>query len=1065
MEPIFHRVLADMEGFSPEELPGAREITSFLSERLDATTEHMEVLQIYHAVRQLSYDAHPDNRQYTDFLSNNKDRFNISSYFDIPASPTSVLGKWSLPEELQGNVVLDTKRQWVVDKVINGNPKENFVIIGEPGVGKTVILFEIFDMLMKEGNAGILTTENISDYHEGNGIKMFYDDLPENRPMIQALKEAGAKGVVVSARLEDWKEQCKGLDTGFTRLSIPTFNREKMNEVSGKLLDLTNIYRDQEAVDLLVKYAEGTPIYVWLLIKEMKNTRQKELTVNYLRRHASKGMINYVGDLLHRLLKDGPDFKKGGYHTLTMLYFLSTYMTNKQCHAAYFREVSDGLDKYTTDILQSDFDRTTQSRVMYYLSGGGDIMRFPHDAWADVLAKKGKQNPFIQNIIYIEEDIADTDIFDRVMLECIPSGWNRMQGRYKRMPNRTRESFLKFGECLLSNFRPSTLKEQGIDLDYLRELAIQHSDLESSKVILSKLEHLGKTKTRNVINIQKMSGGHIGDNKEDIRGLSPEAMREKRRYEETRAREETERRRIDRDERWDEKVVEMTIGDTDDSAGSDGKALVIKAPEDEAKESFEKLKKLYEKGKKTGMDISGYAPRYRKIRSWMNRRNYEKARYPIQGLLVELEDELTSHEEGLKKELDTVKEEIDRQLDICAEKGVGIEDEENAFVNAEDSLKDGELIKALGELRELGMVLKKKLSEHDSVARKCKELFAELSKLAGNEFGLLPPPELEDNIRDDPFRAEADVARYRESIEAERKRRRKEAEERDRQRKRALELNERLNGKVDHCRKEKFNVFLGFNDRRGKVRDLLRSHSYETAIGELRSLISDLDEHVKNKEIEAKGWRKEGDDWVNCIGMKFKKIPGKSYSMGKFTVTQKEWKAVMGATPWKGESYVREGDDYPATYISWNDCQQFVKKLNSKEGRNRYRLPTEEEWEHACRAGSTTEYCFGDDAGRLGEYAWYEKNADEDEWEYPHADHEGPQRVGQKKPNKWGLYDMHGNVWEWCQDWYDDEHKYRVLRGGCWSHGAEVCASAIRFWHPELRYYFLGFRLVRSSDR
>ena len=196
---------------------------------------------------------------------------------------------------------------------------------------------------------------------------------------------------------------------------------------------------------------------------------------------------------------------------------------------------------------------------------------------------------------------------------------------------------------------------------------------------------------------------------------------------------------------------------------------------------------------------------------------------------------------------------------------------------------------------------------------------------------------------------------------------------------------------------------------------------------------------------------------TNSIGMKFKKIPGKDYYMGKYTVTQKEWKAVMGTTPWKGKNYVKVGDDYPATYISWNDCQKFVKKLNSKEGGNKYRLPTEAEWERACRAGSTTEYYYGDDEGRLGEYAWYYENADSIGEEYAH-------RVGQKKPNKWGLYDMHGNVWEWCQDKWDEAGSYRVVRGGGWGSYADYCRSANRRRNdPGLGYYDIGLRLVREA--
>ena len=210
------------------------------------------------------------------------------------------------------------------------------------------------------------------------------------------------------------------------------------------------------------------------------------------------------------------------------------------------------------------------------------------------------------------------------------------------------------------------------------------------------------------------------------------------------------------------------------------------------------------------------------------------------------------------------------------------------------------------------------------------------------------------------------------------------------------------------------------------------------------------------KKKKSKGWWKEGNDWINSIGMKFKKIPGKSYYIGKYTVTQKEWKAVMGASPWKDNICIREGDDYPATYISWNDCLGFVRKLNSKEGHNKYRFPTEEEWLYACRAGSTTKYCFGDEASRLGEYAWYNKNAWDLEEKYAH-------RVGQKKPNQWGLYDIHGNVVEWTST--KAKAFYRVHRGGNWFGGAHECGFTWRSWRdPGVRRYGLGVRIVRSSD-
>ena len=194
----------------------------------------------------------------------------------------------------------------------------------------------------------------------------------------------------------------------------------------------------------------------------------------------------------------------------------------------------------------------------------------------------------------------------------------------------------------------------------------------------------------------------------------------------------------------------------------------------------------------------------------------------------------------------------------------------------------------------------------------------------------------------------------------------------------------------------------------------------------------------------------------------------KSFHLGRTLVTQGQWKAVMSTTPWKGN---RDGDNFPATFVSWEDAVEFCRKLSEKEGVE-YRLPTEAEWEYACRAGTTTACSFGDDESQLGEYAWYDKNAQLPDEFYAHI-------VGQKKPNPWGLYDMHGNVFEWCQDRFGRypsgdvtdpvgpaSGSPRVIRGGCWNDSAGFCRSAFRFGYaPSSRNGLLGFRVLRSSAK
>ena len=112
----------------------------------------------------------------------------------------------------------------------------------------------------------------------------------------------------------------------------------------------------------------------------------------------------------------------------------------------------------------------------------------------------------------------------------------------------------------------------------------------------------------------------------------------------------------------------------------------------------------------------------------------------------------------------------------------------------------------------------------------------------------------------------------------------------------------------------------------------------------------------------------------------------------------------MGTEPWKGKQYVREGETYPATYVSWEDATEYCRQLSKRDGRD-YRLPTEAEWEYACRSATSTRYSFGENADELFRYGWFEENADSKSEEHAHA-------VKQKLANPFGLHDMHGNVWE-----------------------------------------------------
>lgn len=191
----------------------------------------------------------------------------------------------------------------------------------------------------------------------------------------------------------------------------------------------------------------------------------------------------------------------------------------------------------------------------------------------------------------------------------------------------------------------------------------------------------------------------------------------------------------------------------------------------------------------------------------------------------------------------------------------------------------------------------------------------------------------------------------------------------------------------------------------------------------------------------------------------------KPFYLGETEVTQKQWQDVMGTNPSKNKV-----EDKPVERVSWNDAQEFIQKLNAKEGGNFFRLPTEAEWEYAARAGSEDDYSFGDSPSSLATYAWFGNLG------YKGSPHE----VAQKEPSKWGLFDMYGNVWEWVQDWYDGAYysnsptnnptgpetgKYRVYRGGSYIGKAENLRSAVRFSAlPMTRTHDVGFRLARQLE-
>ena len=192
------------------------------------------------------------------------------------------------------------------------------------------------------------------------------------------------------------------------------------------------------------------------------------------------------------------------------------------------------------------------------------------------------------------------------------------------------------------------------------------------------------------------------------------------------------------------------------------------------------------------------------------------------------------------------------------------------------------------------------------------------------------------------------------------------------------------------------------------------------------------------------------------------------FYLGKYEITQEQWQAVMGTAPWSSAPSDYQGPRHPAFGLTWYDAQAFAQRLNDHFGEDAYRLPTEAEWEYACRAGTTTRWFFGDDESLLASYAWYEANAED----------AGVQPVGAKLPNPWGLFDIYGNTEEWVHDWYDYNFHdgtpqtdpsgpisghYRILRGGSYAYDARIASSDYSMYYdPGDNFYTNGMRLLKG---
>ena len=292
---------------------------------------------------------------------------------------------------------------------------------------------------------------------------------------------------------------------------------------------------------------------------------------------------------------------------------------------------------------------------------------------------------------------------------------------------------------------------------------------------------------------------------------------------------------------------------------------------------------------------------------------------------------------------------------------------------------------------------------------------------------------------------------------------------------------------IKKCEAGKENLYT---ERVEKVKSKINTQKYDEAIAILKEMLEQYPNHESDLEAIIRQCDEElrfGDKTYTVNGISFEMVAVKGgtftmgatseqgsdaysnekpthkvtlsdYMIGKTEVTQELWKAVMGSNPSNFK-----GNNLPVENVSWHDCQKFIKKLNSLTGLN-FRLPTEAEWEYAARGGNKSKGFKYSGSNNIGSVAWYTSTTNDS----------GTKPVATKSPNELGLYDMSGNVWEWCSDWCGDyssssqtnpkgpsSGSYRVFRGGSWGAYAGDCRVSIRNGStPGYRRYYLGLRLA-----
>ncbi|MFX1602311.1 MAG: hypothetical protein ACFFCK_02420 [Promethearchaeota archaeon] len=393
----------------------------------------------------------------------------LVSYYEIPDSFDRVKNVWRLPPYIDKVIVIDSSLRGVLDTAIghieNGR---NVAILGAPGSGKTTAMYAIWKELDEESNAAIVwDTKDVGRVHEKDGVILFNDDIPETRELVKAVIERDVRGIVTTAREQDWARLPIELREKFSSVSLPMIQDEVMRQIAEKHLDSQNVKYSERAIATLVGKAQGSPIYVRYMAEEIgadvKAGGAKKLTETRVRK-APKGMTDYVAGILARILfdLDGTIYtpKEGALPVIKTLLCLAD-MPNYETHEAHLNQMFFKVKSPTDSPGPFNAIKQYLSRDPRFFS-----LKFMHDTLADVL--RGKvDHPIVGDIRMLAQEMGASGRRS-VETEALVDGWQHIKAEYEMDHAGGLEPLLAYGYFATKNF--------GIDhLDRLAmELASQH---------------------------------------------------------------------------------------------------------------------------------------------------------------------------------------------------------------------------------------------------------------------------------------------------------------------------------------------------------------------------------------------------------------------------------------------------------------------------------------------------------------------------------------------------------------------------------------------------------------